>query len=215
MPHDASHATRPRSGWLHSLRTTAGIMSFFRPVPSCCLEILTAPKLQTAPAVCGQSTKPDRPPQPKQHPPCSAVPPAPEKHDPREKKKKSPFNRRGEDSQSSRNPRGSLCCCWVAARTRPRRLRVPAARLLLVLTRSSWVLFCCQLPVPALGRKPSTLDLAPSGGTHCVALSSAIRLWIFKVMNFLQRGWKASQPLRTIGVGGSVLISSTQRICEK
>ena len=133
VPCDASPATCPHSDWLHALRTTGGIVSYFRPVPSCCSEILTAPKLQTAPAVCGRSTTALLP-QPKRHPPSSAVPPAPEKHDPRRKKTR--FNRRGEDSQSSRNPRGSLCCCSVAAHThtRPRRLGVPAARLLLVLT---------------------------------------------------------------------------------
>lgn len=104
-------------------RSKEGSVSHCRLSPSCCLEIPTAPKRQRAPAVCGRSTA-ALPPQPKWHPLSSAVPPAPEKHDPRGTKKnqqKKPktkqkanptlFNRRGEDSQSSRNPRGSLCCC--------------------------------------------------------------------------------------------------------
>lgn len=56
MPCHASPATRLPSSWLLAARTTAGSMSYFSPVPSCCFEILAAPKLQTAPAVCGWST---------------------------------------------------------------------------------------------------------------------------------------------------------------
>jgi len=132
VPCDASPATRLRNGWLQAARRTAGSVSYFRPVPNCCLEILTAPKLQTAPAVCGWSAA-ALPPQAKRHPPSSDVPPALEKHDPRQKKKtksKNPtfLERRGEGNQSSRNPRGWLWCCSVAARTQPR-LGVPAAGL--------------------------------------------------------------------------------------